>query len=150
MVLGLGVGQLALAPHLLDQRVVPGQLLQLAAAQPVGAAVAYVADRHLFTAVERDAERKFVGQAAVEGDAAGVVGAEEPDLAVAVPGAEGDRPDQSQAARALLPCATDGAAACGELLAATPRGRGRGPAAHLGPGQASLLRAPVRATSRCS
>ena len=48
VVLGLGVGELALAPHLLDQRVVAGQPLELAAAQPVGAAVADVADRHLF------------------------------------------------------------------------------------------------------
>ena len=45
MVLGLLVGELALAPHLLDQRVVAGQPLELAAAQAVGAAVADVADR---------------------------------------------------------------------------------------------------------
>ena len=48
MVLGLGVGELALAPHFLDQRVVAGQPLELARPQPVGAAVADVADRHLF------------------------------------------------------------------------------------------------------
>ena len=47
VVLGLGVGELALAPHLLDQRVVAGEALELAAAQPVGAAVADVADRDL-------------------------------------------------------------------------------------------------------
>ena len=48
VVLGLGVGELALAPHLLDQRVVAGEPFELAAAQAVGAAVADVADRHLF------------------------------------------------------------------------------------------------------
>ena len=45
VVLGLGVGELALAAHLLDQRVVAGEPLELAAAQAVGAAVADVADR---------------------------------------------------------------------------------------------------------
>src|SRR4051794_21422359 len=44
-------------------------------------------------AVEVDPEGQLVGGAAVEGDAAGVVGAEEPDLTVAVPGTEGDRRD---------------------------------------------------------
>ena len=48
VVLRLGVRDLALAPHLLDQRVVTGQLLELAGPQPVGTAVADVADRHLF------------------------------------------------------------------------------------------------------
>ena len=48
VVLGLRLGDLPLAPHLLDQRVVAGQLLEPAAAQAVGAAVADVADRHLF------------------------------------------------------------------------------------------------------
>ncbi len=47
VVLGLGVGELALAPHLLDQRVVAGQPFELAGAEAVGAAVADVADRHL-------------------------------------------------------------------------------------------------------
>ena len=47
MVLGLGLGELPLAPHLLDQRVVAGEALELAVAKPVGAAVADVADRHL-------------------------------------------------------------------------------------------------------
>ena len=50
VVLGLRVGELALAPHFLDQRVVAGQPFELAAAQPVGAAVADVADRDLFAA----------------------------------------------------------------------------------------------------
>ena len=48
VVLGLGVGELPLAPHLLDQRVVAGELLEPAGAQAVGAAVADVADRDLF------------------------------------------------------------------------------------------------------
>ena len=47
VVLGLRLGQLPLAPHLLDQRVVAGQPFELAVAKAVGAAVADVADRHL-------------------------------------------------------------------------------------------------------
>ena len=47
VVLGLGVGDLALAPHLLDQRVVAGEAFDLPPAQPVGAAVADVADADL-------------------------------------------------------------------------------------------------------
>ena len=47
VVLGLRVGELALAPHLLDQRVVAGQPFEAAGAEAVGAAVADVADRHL-------------------------------------------------------------------------------------------------------
>jgi hypothetical protein len=48
MVLGLLLGELALALHFLDQRVVAGEPLEPAAAQPVGAAVADVADRDRF------------------------------------------------------------------------------------------------------
>src|SRR3954466_5626330 len=47
-------------------------------------------------AVEGDPEGQLVWGAAVEGDAAGVVGAEEPDLAVAVPGPGQERDDQQQ------------------------------------------------------
>ena len=57
VVLGLGVGELALAPHFLDQRVVAGQPLELAAAQAVGAAVADVADRDLFARRRRRSPR---------------------------------------------------------------------------------------------
>ena len=46
--------------------------------------------------VELDPEGQFVGDAAVEGDAAGFVGAEEPGVAQAVGGAEDDRPDHDQ------------------------------------------------------
>ena len=44
---GLIAGQLALAPQLLDQRVVVGDLLELAVAEDVGAAVADVAEADL-------------------------------------------------------------------------------------------------------
>ncbi len=47
VVLGLGLGQLPFAPHLLDQGVVAGEALEASAAKAVGAAVADVADRHL-------------------------------------------------------------------------------------------------------
>ena len=47
MVLGLGVGELSLAPHLLDQGVIAGEALERPVAKPIGAAVTDVADRHL-------------------------------------------------------------------------------------------------------
>ena len=80
-------------------------------------------------AVELDPEGQFVGGAAVEGDAAGVVGAEEPDLAVAVPGAEGDRGDHEQTTASDLqrPCA--GRAALGRASSSSRRLRAASAAA---------------------
>ena len=53
MVLGLCVGQPALAAELLDQRVVGGQQAQLAVAEAVGAAVADMADDDVVAVHER-------------------------------------------------------------------------------------------------
>ena len=91
--------------------------------------------------VELDPEGQLVGQAAVEGDAAAVVGAEEPDLAVAVPGAEGERREHDERRRApSRPCAGGaGGGFAGELLAALAGGLGGGAAADLGRGQPGLL-----------
>ena len=78
MVLRLGVGELPLAAHFLDQRVVAGEPLEPAAAQPVGAAVADVPDRHLF-ALGVDDRRRDRRPHPLAG---GVVAGELVDLAV--------------------------------------------------------------------
>ena len=55
---GLVAGQLALAPQLLDQRVVVGDLLELALAEDVGAAVADVAEADLVAVQQRGGQRR--------------------------------------------------------------------------------------------
>src|SRR3954447_7207238 len=91
-------------------------------------------------AEEVDAEGQFVGSAAVEGDAAGVVGAEEPDLAVAVPGTEGDGGDQEQRDEHLQCRAQAATPRRGrDLLAALAGGLGGGAFADLGRAQADGL-----------
>ena len=122
-------------------QVVAGDRVAAPGRQRVGLDRARVA---LF--VEVDPEGQLVGEAAVERDPAAVVGAEEPDLAVAVPGAEGDRGDQDQRRRGPWP--RSAAAAASRLLvgafAALLGGRGGGAAADLGRGQARLLgRRPI-------
>src|SRR3954471_11041450 len=91
-------------------------------------------------AEEVDAEGQLVGGAAVEGDTSGVVGAEEPDLAVAVPGAEGDGGDQEQRDEHLQ--SRPQAAAPRrrlDLLAALAGGLGGGALADLGRAEAGGL-----------
>src|SRR3954467_12591920 len=91
-------------------------------------------------AVEVDPEGQLVGGAAIEGDATGVVGAEEPDLAVAVPGADGEGRNQEQRHEHLQRGPDAAAAWAGvELLAALARGLGGCPLAPLGRGQAGSL-----------
>ena len=58
VLLGLLLGEPALAAELLDQRVVLGQPLELAVAEEVGAAVADVAERDLVVADHRRGQRR--------------------------------------------------------------------------------------------
>ena len=76
MLLGLLVGEPALAAQLLDQGVVLGQPLQLAVAEDVGAAVADVAERDLVVPEQRR------GQGGPHPGAGGVLLGELVDLAV--------------------------------------------------------------------
>ena len=96
--------------------------------------------RRVALAVELDPERELIGQAAIEGDPAALVGAEEPDLSQPVPGPVGDRAEDGEYGERL----GGGAQApplrlAGEALAALAGGLGGGPAADLGRGQAGGL-----------
>ena len=96
--------------------------------------------RRVALAVELDPERELIGQAAIEGDPAALVGAEEPDLSQPVPGPVRDHAEYGEDGERL-----DGGAQApplrlaGEVLAALAGGLGGGPAADLGRGQAGGL-----------
>src|SRR3954454_11755519 len=91
-------------------------------------------------AEEVDAEGQLIGSAAVEGDAAGVVGAEEPDLAVAVPGAESDGGDQEQRDEHLQSRPQPAPPRCRlDLLAPLASGFGSGALTDLGRAEAGGL-----------
>ena len=132
----------AAACEVLDQRdgVVLGA--QLVVGDDLAAVLGQRLERdrdRLLLGVELDPERQVVGQAAVEGDAAAVVGAEEPDLAGADDRAEGDRGEDEQGDPALEQAPRP--AAAGSLAVAARRAR----AARLPGGACSA--APARTAS---
>src|SRR5690606_22478276 len=91
-------------------------------------------------AVELDPQRQLVGEAAIEGDAPALVGAQEPDLPVPVPGAHGQGGDAEKGDEGLAGGRDAAAAgrAAGELGATRVGGGGGGAAANLGRGQPGL------------
>ena len=128
-------------PRAASGRRLRAQLVAGHASRRLPAATASGIGLDVALAVELDPERQVVGKAAVEGDPAGVVGAQEPDLAQAVGGSEDDRRPRPGGAASTL--ATRLGASARLAVASSSRrlrgGRGGGAAAHLGRGQAGLL-----------